>query len=154
MRRSLLASLLLLVGAALLLAFAAGVWLVVANEEDHYVGVVDAGSTGSRVHIFHFQRSILGGPLSLVEEWEKRVRPGLSILADDPSQAARSVTELLDFARAHVPEQKRSTTPFVLRATGGLRQLPDGKGKAILDKVGLNSIQIDRGLRFPGVIGV
>ena len=84
-----------------------------------YTVVVDAGSTGSRVHVFRFSRGGDGG-LALEEDVFRQLKPGLSSYADDPRAAAASLKPLLDAAVATVPEAAASEpacscTPASLR---------------------------------------
>lgn len=95
-----------------------------------YDVVIDAGSTGSRVYVFHFERSQSG--FSLLAEWFKRVEPGLSSFASNPSDAAESVSSLVDYAVSVVPADYHQCTSIVLRATAGLRLLPNDESKTIL----------------------
>ncbi len=97
--------------------------------------VLDAGSTGSRVLAFTFHRGLLDGRLRLDDELWHEVKPGLSGHAEDPSRGAQSIEQLLELARTRVPEDKRSSTPVSLKATAGLRLLPEAKSKAILREV-------------------
>lgn len=96
--------------------------------------VVDAGSTGSRVHIFKF--SVDSHP-SLELKFDKfdQLKPGLSAYADDPDQAAASLKPLLDLCLETIPRDLQSSTPLMIGATAGLRLLPDGKADKILDAV-------------------
>lgn len=57
---------------------------------------IDAGSTGSRVHVFRFEKSSTGGGgLKLISDTFEQLKPGLSAYPDDPSEAARSLAPLL-----------------------------------------------------------
>lgn len=100
-----------------------------------YAVVIDAGSTGSRVHVFTFADGG-SGPV-LQDEMFEALKPGLKEYALDPEKAAASLDPLLEKAIAKVPEEKRAVTPLTLRATAGLRLLPEGQAAAtaILEKV-------------------
>jgi apyrase len=111
------------------LATAAGT----TTETETYSVVIDAGSTGSRVHIFRFSGS--GASLSLISDTFEQLKPGLSAYPDDPKQAAASLKPLLDKAVATVPRDLRASTAVTLKATAGLRLLPGGKADAILAAV-------------------
>ena len=86
--------------------------------------VIDAGSSGSRAHIYSTR---CAGPDKLVKIEEAavplKIEPGISTFADDPEEAARSLEPLLEFASAHIPEELHSRTQVVLLATAGLRML-------------------------------
>lgn len=47
-------------------------------------------------------------------------------------QGAESLLPLLQLARERIPEQYWSSTPLVLKATAGLRLLPNEKAEALL----------------------
>jgi len=102
------------------------------QEEVHAV-VVDAGSTGTRVLAFAFHKSFIDGNLKLDRELFKEVKPGLSSYVKDPETAAAPLKELLDAARAFIPASQHAATPLVLRATAGLRLLPEARAEALLD---------------------
>jgi guanosine-diphosphatase len=96
--------------------------------------VFDAGSTGSRVHVYEFQ--FCGARLEvLVDEVFEEVKPGLSHYHGDPLQAAKSLKPLLDSAVARVPPNTRKCTPLVVKATAGLRLLPEHSVAGILTNV-------------------
>lgn len=103
------------------------------NSTDIYAVVFDAGSTGSRVHVFHFKSG--NGPFKLVKELFKEVKPGLSYYADNPKKGAESLRELLNIALAEVPSELQSNTPVSLMATAGLRLLPEGVADNLLNEV-------------------
>jgi apyrase len=63
--------------------------------------VFDAGSTGSRVHVFKFE--VENGSLQLVSDTFEQLKPGLSAYPDDPEAAAASLKPLLDVAMKTVP---------------------------------------------------
>lgn len=100
---------------------------------EKYAIVIDAGSTGSRVHIFRFTTA--DGKLELETDTFEQLKPGLSAYADNPQLSARSLKPLLDKAIATVPEEQHSLTTVEVRATAGLRLLPDGQADGILKAV-------------------
>lgn len=95
--------------------------------------VFDAGSTGSRVHVYRFAANPEGAVL--LDELFEQLKPGLSAHAEDPAGAADSLQPLLDAALGRVPATDRSSTVVTLRATAGLRMLPGGQADAILAEV-------------------
>lgn len=105
-----------------------------AAASARYAIVVDAGSTGSRVHIFKFLVGADGG-LQLQFDKFDQLKPGLSSYAGDPPAAARSLGPLLDLARATIPADAQAATSIMVGATAGLRLLPDGKADEILAEV-------------------
>jgi len=99
-------------------------------ETNRYAVVIDAGSTGSRVHVFAFKKVDDG--LKLLEDTFEATKPGLSAKADDPKGAADSLRALMDIALKTVPESERARTSVEIRATAGLRLLPGDASKNIL----------------------
>lgn len=98
-----------------------------------YALMIDAGSTGSRIHIYKFNNC---GPSASYEyEVFKMTKPGLSSYAGSPSDAAKSLDILLDEAVKTVPESLRKCTPVAVKATAGLRMLGATESQAILDAV-------------------
>lgn len=99
-----------------------------------YAVVFDAGSTGSRVHVYEFQ--FCGDELlNLLDEVFEMTKPGLSTFHADPDGAVESLEPLLRKAWRRVPRDLRKCTPVVLKATAGLRLLPSEKVTNILNKV-------------------
>ncbi|KAI3363570.1 hypothetical protein L3Q82_012155 [Scortum barcoo] len=96
----------------------------------------DAGSTGTRIHIFKFQIENKATP-KLAHETFRAIKPGLSAYVDDPQKCTAGIVELLEVAKSSVPSSIWSVTPVVLKATAGLRLLPGEKAKQLLDKVRL-----------------
>ncbi|XP_027520426.1 ectonucleoside triphosphate diphosphohydrolase 6 isoform X1 [Corapipo altera] len=94
----------------------------------------DAGSTGTRIHIFKFTQQPRETP-KLTHETFKALKPGLSAYADDVEKSAQGIEELLEVAKKEVPMELWKFTPLVLKATAGLRLLPGEKAQKLLDKV-------------------
>ena len=89
-------------------------------DKDHqYVVMIDAGSTGSRVHIYEFD--VCTQPPTLIKETFEMLKPGLSSFDTDAIGAANSLDPLLKIAMDVVPKSKRSCTPIAVKATAGLR---------------------------------
>jgi apyrase len=102
------------------------------TESKKYAVVIDAGSTGSRIHVFTFEPRE-GGALRLLKDDFQAIKPGLSSYKDDPTAAAASLKELLAVAMKAVPESAREKTSIELRATAGLRLLPGESAQNILE---------------------
>jgi len=100
-----------------------------------YAIVLDAGSTGSRVLGFTFYENPITGNLVLADELWKEVKPGLSSFAADPAAGADTIQDLVDTAKALVPENLRAQTPISLKATAGLRLLPQDQSEALIAAV-------------------
>lgn len=98
-----------------------------------YALTIDAGSTGSRIHVYKFHNCEASPQLEY--ETFKMLNPGLSAFPDDPSAAAASLDPLLVEAKRVVPESLWKCTPVEVKATAGLRLLGEAKSEAILDEV-------------------
>ncbi|KAL6105705.1 entpd5 [Pungitius sinensis] len=101
-----------------------------------FYGVMfDAGSTGSRIHIYKFiQKDPVELPV-LDSEMFHAVKPGLSHYKDNPEKGGDTIRQLLKIAKKTVPEEDWGRTPVVLKATAGLRLLPEDKANALLEEV-------------------
>lgn len=104
--------------------------------------VFDAGSSGTRIHIFNVHPGSVGVgvpriDLSVRESQTKKIKPGLSHFArhDDLAGVRDSITQLLDFAGRLVPQKRRATTPAILKATAGLRAVPAEQAENVLTLV-------------------
>lgn len=103
-----------------------------------YVLVFDAGSTGTRIHVYKFRSSIdndNGDTFVLKNEIFKERKPGLSSFADHVSKAEDQIDQLLQIADQAVSRFKHRSTPLVLRATAGLRLISETKQKLLLEAV-------------------
>ncbi|XP_068182724.1 ectonucleoside triphosphate diphosphohydrolase 6 isoform X2 [Antennarius striatus] len=105
-----------------------------AGTSFQYGIMFDAGSTGTRIHIFKFQRENTETP-KLAQETFRAIKPGLSAYADEPEKCSAGILELLEVAKSSVPPSLWDATPVVLKATAGLRLLPGEKAQQLLDKV-------------------
>lgn len=105
-------------------------------DQKRYAVIFDAGSSGSRVHVFSFDKNL---QLVKVGSGELEVfvqkKPGLSSYALNPKAGAESLQSLLDVALESVPADQHSTTPVLLGATAGLRLLPGDQSKNLLKEV-------------------
>lgn len=98
--------------------------------------MIDAGSTGSRIHVYKFNNC--GSMPELEHEnflmTEKGVG-GLSAYVDDPVAAAKSLDPLMKVAMDNVPEKLKGCSPVAVKATAGLRRVGTEKADAILAQV-------------------
>ncbi|KIJ60201.1 hypothetical protein HYDPIDRAFT_170346 [Hydnomerulius pinastri MD-312] len=98
-----------------------------------YAVMIDAGSTGSRIHVYKFNNC---GPSPAYEyEVFKQITPGLSSYAKSPQGAAESLDVLLEEALRVVPESLRKCAPLAVKATAGLRLLGPQESTDILKAV-------------------
>ncbi|KAJ1954975.1 Guanosine-diphosphatase, partial [Dipsacomyces acuminosporus] len=98
-----------------------------------YVLMLDAGSTGSRIHVYKF--NYCKSHPELEDEIFQQSKPGLSSFGPRAEDAARSLDGLMEAAMKGVPENLRSCTPIAVKATAGLRLLPAGQSDRILEAV-------------------
>ncbi|RWW69752.1 hypothetical protein BHE74_00022615 [Ensete ventricosum] len=97
--------------------------------------VIDAGPSGSRIHVFEFldegRIPFVGfdgkGSVSM------RVKPGLGAFAAAPEEAGESILKLLEFAKGRVPRAEWMTTKVQLIENGGLGSFPLRVRTAILE---------------------
>ncbi|KAK9165246.1 hypothetical protein Scep_000437 [Stephania cephalantha] len=100
-----------------------------------YAVIFDAGSSGSRVHVFCFDEKLNLVAMGKELELFSQKKPGLSAYASDPQEAAKSLMSLLEEAEHAVPENLRSKTAVRVGATAGLRQLEGDTSDRILQAV-------------------
>ncbi|KAB2058768.1 hypothetical protein E1A91_A11G264500v1 [Gossypium mustelinum] len=101
----------------------------------NYAVIFDAGSSGSRVHVYCFDQNLDLVPIGSELELFEQLKPGLSSYAKDPQAAAKSLLSLLDKAESVVPLDLRSKTPVRVGATAGLRALEGDAADRILQAV-------------------
>ncbi|XP_063101127.1 ectonucleoside triphosphate diphosphohydrolase 7 isoform X1 [Cavia porcellus] len=107
----------------------------------NYGLVIDCGSSGSRIFVYFWPRHN-GNPHDLLDIKQmrdrnsqpvvKKIKPGISAMADTPEHASDYLRPLLSFAAAHVPVKKHKETPLYILCTAGMRLLPERKQLAIL----------------------
>ncbi|CAO1632997.1 unnamed protein product [Sympodiomycopsis kandeliae] len=98
-----------------------------------YAIMIDAGSTGSRVHVYKF--NYCKDSPELEDEVFEMLRPGLSSFAGNPKGAADSLRPLLTRSLASVPKTLQGCTPIAVKATAGLRLLGGTQSGDILREV-------------------
>jgi guanosine-diphosphatase len=103
-----------------------------------YALMIDAGSTGSRIHVYRFNNC--GSTPELEDEkfvmTEKKAGgSGLSSYKDDADGAAMSLDVLMDAAMETVPDKLKACSPVAVKATAGLRLLGPERSQKILDAV-------------------
>eukprot|EP00403_Amphidinium_massartii_P041346 CAMPEP_0178454962 /NCGR_PEP_ID=MMETSP0689_2-20121128/45651_1 /TAXON_ID=160604 /ORGANISM="Amphidinium massartii, Strain CS-259" /LENGTH=440 /DNA_ID=CAMNT_0020080957 /DNA_START=267 /DNA_END=1587 /DNA_ORIENTATION=+ len=109
-----------------------------AEENDlHYGIIVDAGSSGSRAHVYSWRSSSSSSPSStasidLVKDDLLKIKPGLSSFAGNVSGVRDSVRQLVAHARRSVPEARTAVDAIYLMATAGLRMKGEEAATEIL----------------------
>ncbi|KAK9269628.1 hypothetical protein L1049_001405 [Liquidambar formosana] len=100
-----------------------------------YAVIFDAGSSGSRVHVFCFDDRLNLVPIAKDLELFRQKKPGLSAYAEDPQLAANSLLPLLEEAESVIPPELRGKSPVRVGATAGLRALEGDASDRILQAV-------------------
>eukprot|EP00439_Symbiodinium_sp_Y106_P042774 s1231_g5.t1 len=101
------------------------------QKESPFAVVLDAGSTGTRVHIYCFA----GGDVCAVgSEVVRKTRPGLNSCSE-PTCLSSLLQPLLSEVTLRVPQQFLSTTPLAVRATAGFRLLDPVQVDFLLDGI-------------------
>ena len=100
--------------------------------------MIDAGSTGSRIHVYRFNNC--GATPELEHEEFKTTEKrkggaGLSSYKEDSEGAAKSLDVLMDVAMKTVPDNLKGCSPVAVKATAGLRLLGPELSQKILDAV-------------------
>ncbi|KAG2180759.1 hypothetical protein INT44_003766 [Umbelopsis vinacea] len=98
-----------------------------------YALMIDAGSSGSRIHVYRF--NYCKADPELEDEVFVPIKPGLSTYKNDPMAAAKSLDQLLEVALKTVPKELHHCTPIAVKATAGLRAIGPEKADDILKAV-------------------
>ena len=120
-----------------------------SEEEDCYGIVIDAGSSGSRLHIFkwtdpstfdalkHEAEQLKSVPkIEQSKDWTFKVSPGLSSYEHKTHKAfSHHIHPLLKEAEKIIPANKFRDTPVFIQATAGMRLIPEKKRNAILHDI-------------------
>lgn len=102
-----------------------------ASPNHQYLIIIDAGSSGSRIHIYQYEPNNI---LPNIEEvFTESTKPGIATYADHPTQAATSLNPLLNDATAYFQKSgiDTQTIPINLLATAGMRLIPKPTQDAI-----------------------
>jgi hypothetical protein len=101
-----------------------------ADSSASYAVVCDAGSTGTRAYVY----SLAGGVGARVQaQRAAKVKPGLSTFGARPHESVEYLMELVADATPLVPAHLRSQTPLFVRATAGMRLIPEYQQQAVYD---------------------
>lgn len=98
-----------------------------------YALMIDAGSTGSRIHVYRF--NYCSESPELEDEYFEMLKGGLSNYGTNPSAAADSLRPLLKSALERVPASLQKCTPVAVKATAGLRLLPGKQAEDVIKAV-------------------
>lgn len=86
-------------------------------KEHQCIAIVDAGSTGSRLHVYAYDTDATNSPINISEIWSKKVKPGFASIEPNPNSIDAYLTILFSGA----PTQQ---FPVYFYATAGMRLLP------------------------------
>lgn len=86
-------------------------------EEHHCIVVIDAGSTGTRAHLYSYDLDGTQTAINITELWNNRVKPGLASIEPDQTTVTAYLNELLS-------SEPASQVPTYFFATAGMRLLP------------------------------
>ncbi|KAJ5587215.1 uncharacterized protein N7459_002980 [Penicillium hispanicum] len=113
-----------------------------------YGVVLDAGSSGTRVHVYRWLRNAAARKnadadelkslpeIKTKEEWVKKIHPGVSSFADRPeSVGSEHLAGLLEHAKTIIPQEDIKDTPIFLLATAGMRLLGNLERQLLLDQI-------------------
>ena len=119
-----------------------------SKERWQYGIVLDAGSSGTRLHLYRWlptelalqnadagQRNSLP-KLETKDKWTKKIHPGVSTFSETPNLVGiEHLAPLVEHASKYVPKEAIPTTPVFLLATAGMRLLPEHQRNALLDGI-------------------
>ncbi|EZF32241.1 hypothetical protein H109_06758 [Trichophyton interdigitale MR816] len=111
-----------------------------------YAVVLDAGSSGTRAHIYRWPKKghkDVGSEdlaklphIETTKEWTKKIKPGVSSFAKNPENVGPDhLHKLLKHVHTVIPRKEVEDTPIFLLATAGMRLLSDNEQKEILKNV-------------------
>lgn len=97
-------------------------------QQHQCLAVVDAGSSGSRLHIYAYDLNQNKTPTGIKEVWSKKIKPGLASL--EPNQ-----TVLNPYLSNLFAEAPAADLPVYFYATAGMRMLSQPKQKKLYESV-------------------
>ncbi len=105
--------------------------------------VIDAGSGGSRLHIYSWKPRVFNSippPISYPEAnelWTGRMDPGIATYFNAPETVSAHLAPLIDFAKVTLGglEENFQHFPIYFKATGGMRELELSQREEILKYV-------------------
>ncbi|KAH8602122.1 nucleoside phosphatase family-domain-containing protein [Bisporella sp. PMI_857] len=113
-----------------------------------YGVILDAGSSGTRVHIYRWLNSAIARQhadalelqslpkLQTKKKWTKKIKPGVSTFGDNPADVGpEHLKDLLAHALDFIPKDQVEDTPLFLMATAGVRLLEPMKQRALLNEI-------------------
>ncbi|KAG6042151.1 hypothetical protein E4U41_004955 [Claviceps citrina] len=116
------------------------------GKHSQYGVILDAGSSGTRIYIYHWKHPIAARQKLSAHELRqlpkvklkksKKIHPGIATFANDIASVGHDhLQPLIDAALNEIPSHKINTTPIYLMATAGVRFLPKSQQLSLLDGV-------------------
>lgn len=87
------------------------------------MAVIDAGSSGSRLHIYEYDLDASNTPIQIHEIWAKKTKPGLSSVEANPATIEAYLLSVFAGSPTH------PKIPVYFYATAGMRLVPESKQK-------------------------
>lgn len=97
-------------------------------EKHRCMAVVDAGSTGSRLHIFSYDLNNKNQPIQIKEIWSKKIKPGLASINPTKESMSAYLSILLNDAPEH-------HLPLYFYATAGMRLVSKSQQRLVYDVI-------------------
>jgi len=85
--------------------------------QSHCIAVIDAGSSGSRLHVYAYDLDKTNTPIAINEIWNRKVLPGLSTIEHEHGSVSAYMEKLFTDAPAVL-------MPVYFYSTAGMRLLP------------------------------
>lgn len=85
--------------------------------QSHCIAVIDAGSSGSRLHVYSYDLDSTSSPIKINEIWNRKVLPGLSTIEHEHGSISAYMEKLFTDAPA-------VRMPVYFYSTAGMRLLP------------------------------
>jgi apyrase len=102
------------------------------SEDLDYGIVVDAGSSGSRVHVFRWPRQSPETELMSIETvHQQKFKPSLDELEDDEAGLKKNVQSMVEAAKTKVPAESQCRTSIYFFATAGMRLVKEDKANKL-----------------------
>lgn len=98
----------------------------------HYLLIIDAGSSGSRIYIYQVEPDYYSDVPKITPLGSKKVTPGISEWGEDPERDRSNLASLIQAAARQIPEEARKQTPLYVMATAGMRILSNNKRERIM----------------------
>jgi Golgi nucleoside diphosphatase len=118
------------------------------GKKSRYGVILDAGSSGTRLHIYRWKNPEKAIESASEEElrnlpklvtskkWTRKIRPGVSTFGDRPEDVGpEHLQSLIDHALRFIPADNIRDTPIFLMATAGMRLLPQIQQSALTREI-------------------